>query len=336
MSKVILVIGATGSQGFPVIDALLAPDEAGNPSPYSVRALTRDPTSHKANVLASLPGVEVVKGSFDDMETLAPALEGCYGIFANTDTHVVGEQGEIYAAIKLFEQVNRVPQAKHFVWSSLDYGYKFGGYDPQYSAPHMNAKGIVAEFLRAQPSDTTGTSLAWTVLTTGPYLENLAGGMFGPHSQRENGALVFDTPTGDGLIPLISLDDIGFWTRYILDHRSETSGQELKVATEMMSIDQVVETFTRVSGIPAVRKHVSMEEFWAKRPSFPARLKKIFTAIYSVWRDQLLQRDMEWIRKVNPNGFTLETWIKTKGYDGSLVPDMRWFPSEAERKLLSK
>ncbi|KIK59329.1 hypothetical protein GYMLUDRAFT_44690 [Collybiopsis luxurians FD-317 M1] len=336
MSKKILVIGATGSQGIAVVVALLASDKAGNPSPYSVRALTRDPTSKKAQILASLPGVELFKGSFDDMSTLASAMEGCYGIFANTDTSAVGEQGEIYAAIKMFEQAHRVPQMRHFIWSSLDYGYKFGGYDPQYSAPHMNAKGIFNDFLRAQNSDPSGKAFAWTVLTTGPYIENLAGPMLGPHSQRENGAIVFDIPTKDGLIPMISLDDIAWWTRYTFDHLPETSGQELKIATEILSIDQVVEIFARVTGIPAVRKHISMEEYWAKRPGFPPQIKGMFSAMYSVWRDNLLTRDMEWIRKVNPTGFTLETWIKTKGYDGSLVPDAIFLPSEAERKLLSQ
>ena len=59
--KIILVVGATGAQGFPVIDALLAPSPDGTPSPYAIRALTRDPNSHRAKELAA-KGVELVKG----------------------------------------------------------------------------------------------------------------------------------------------------------------------------------------------------------------------------------------------------------------------------------
>jgi NmrA-like family len=172
------------------------------------------------------------------------------------------------------------------------------------------------------------------------FLLNHFQGFLGPRPERENGAVIFDTPTKEGLIPMISLDDIGWWTRYTFDHLSETSGQELKIATEMMSMEQVAEIFTRVTGIPAVRKHVSMEEYWATRPSFPPRprtyLKTVYSAVYNTWRDNILTRDMEWIRKTHPTGFTLETWIKTKGYDGSLVPNMTWLPSEAERKLISQ
>ena len=60
--KLILVIGATGAQGIPVIDALLAPSADGSPSHYAIRALTRDPTSRRAKELAA-KGVELFKGA---------------------------------------------------------------------------------------------------------------------------------------------------------------------------------------------------------------------------------------------------------------------------------
>lgn len=60
--KLILVIGATGTQGLYVIDALLAPAQDGSPSPYAVRALTRDPQSRRAQLLTA-KGVECVEGN---------------------------------------------------------------------------------------------------------------------------------------------------------------------------------------------------------------------------------------------------------------------------------
>lgn len=60
--KLVLVIGATGAQGLAVIDALLAPSEDGTPSPYAVRALTRDTESRRARELAQ-KGVELSKGT---------------------------------------------------------------------------------------------------------------------------------------------------------------------------------------------------------------------------------------------------------------------------------
>jgi uncharacterized protein YbjT (DUF2867 family) len=61
MSKLILVLGATGAQGSAVVDSLLAPSEDGTTSPYSVRALSRDPESKHALSLRE-QGVEVFKG----------------------------------------------------------------------------------------------------------------------------------------------------------------------------------------------------------------------------------------------------------------------------------
>lgn len=59
--KIITIIGATGAQGSHAVKALLAPSSDGSPSPFAVRALTRDPTSDRAKQLSEL-GVELVQG----------------------------------------------------------------------------------------------------------------------------------------------------------------------------------------------------------------------------------------------------------------------------------
>lgn len=61
-TKLILVLGATGAQGLAVVDALLAPASDGSPSPYSVRALTRNPQNERALSLKAR-GVEVLQGA---------------------------------------------------------------------------------------------------------------------------------------------------------------------------------------------------------------------------------------------------------------------------------
>ena len=60
MSKIITVVGATGSQGGSVIRTLL-----GNKS-YKLRAITRDPASDAAKALVA-QGVEVVKADANDV-----------------------------------------------------------------------------------------------------------------------------------------------------------------------------------------------------------------------------------------------------------------------------
>jgi uncharacterized protein YbjT (DUF2867 family) len=145
-TKKILVIGATGGQGVHVIDALLAPGKDGSPSPYSVRALTRNPDSDRAKKLKE-KGVEIFKGmeydydyhralqvhnsvsgSFEDFPTVLEALKGVYGVWVNTDGFTVGEAREVFAGIRIFELAKQVGTVRHYVWSNLDYSTKVRSY----------------------------------------------------------------------------------------------------------------------------------------------------------------------------------------------------------------
>lgn len=78
--KRILVIGGTGAQGFAVSQALL---KAG----YSIRVLSRNPDSPSVKAkFAPYLDVELFKGSFMDFDAVEAALQGCYGVYVNTDS----------------------------------------------------------------------------------------------------------------------------------------------------------------------------------------------------------------------------------------------------------
>lgn len=147
-TKPILVIGATGAQGLAVIDALLAPSTDGSPSPYAVRALTRDPKSRRAQSLKA-KGVELAQGkalhpsvqiylrpasihafltifhdrsigNTDDLDSVEAALKGVYGAWVNVDSFTVGEMKEMWSGMRIFELAKKLG-VKHYVWSSLEY-----------------------------------------------------------------------------------------------------------------------------------------------------------------------------------------------------------------------
>lgn len=65
--------------------------------------------------------------------------------------------------------------------------------------------------------------------------------MFGPLNKREDGTFVFAAPVGDGHVPLITLEDLGWWARYTFDHREETSAKEFEVASEIVTWEDVVQ-----------------------------------------------------------------------------------------------
>ncbi|KAG9020905.1 NmrA-like domain-containing protein 1, partial [Serendipita sp. 407] len=79
MSKpIIVVFAATGKSGAGMVEAIL------KDGTFQARAITRNPESSSAKALAA-KGVEVVKADLSDPSTLAPAMEGAYGVFGVTD-----------------------------------------------------------------------------------------------------------------------------------------------------------------------------------------------------------------------------------------------------------
>ena len=43
-----------------------------------------------------------------------------YGVFVNTDSPSLGEDGELFVGIRLFELAKQAGTIKHYVWSNLD------------------------------------------------------------------------------------------------------------------------------------------------------------------------------------------------------------------------
>ena len=68
MSKLLTVVGATGTQGSSLIDA------ASEDGSFRIRGLTRNPSSEKAKALAA-KGVEVVQADINDYASLVKAFE---------------------------------------------------------------------------------------------------------------------------------------------------------------------------------------------------------------------------------------------------------------------
>ena len=58
-----------------------------------------------------------------DFPTVRKYLHDAYGMFVNTDFFTVGDEGETYAGIRLFEFA-KYAGVRHFIWSNLDYASK--------------------------------------------------------------------------------------------------------------------------------------------------------------------------------------------------------------------
>lgn len=160
-------------------------------------------------------------------------------------------------------------------------------------------------------------------------------GMFGPLGHRQDGTFVFASPVGQGHVPMIALDDLGFFARYTFDHRVETSGKELKIASQLVGWDELVSTFKKVTGQKAVYLLQTLDEWFdnftntdqpvaTERPfgDGSPTWKSCFSGWWSLWRDDVVKRDMEWIRRVNPKCKDVETWMREHKYTGKLRKDV--------------
>lgn len=156
--------------------------------------------------------------------------------------------------------------------------------------------------------------------------------MFGPLNVRADGTYVFATPVGQGHVQMIALEDLGYFARWSFDNREKVSGRDLQVASDTVGWDYLVETFTKVTGKPAVVVHQPFEE-WADNfngTNNPVRNELIgkeeakgtttwrgnFTGFWAQWRDDIIKRDLQWIRSIHPGLLDLEAWMRKTGYTG--------------------
>ena len=117
--KIIAVIGATGAQGGGLVRAILNDKEE---SPFSVRALTRNPDKESAKVLRQA-GADVVAFDMDsDPIEMSKALENVYGLFVVTNYWEHFDQERESKQAQAVIRAGEIAGVKHYVWSTLGGG----------------------------------------------------------------------------------------------------------------------------------------------------------------------------------------------------------------------
>jgi hypothetical protein len=149
MTKLIVVIGATGGQGGGVVNAFL------NDPQYRVRGITRNVNSDKAKALTAR-GVEMVQADQKDEASLDKAFEGANVIFAVTDYYDFFFQKGKEASMELeytygtnmAKAAAKVSTLERYIWSTLPpTGLISGG---KAVVPHFEGKGRVNSFIQKE------------------------------------------------------------------------------------------------------------------------------------------------------------------------------------------
>ena len=265
-TSTIFVVGGTGAQGMPVIRALVADKK------YSVRVLTRDPTSPRAQALLALGNVSILEGSFADEDVLREGFRGCDGAFVNIDGFNTGEKTEIYWAIRSYE-IAIEEGIKFFVYGNLDYGLKKAGYDSRFRTGHYDGKGRMGEWILFQNQDNSDRMGA-AVFTTGPYMEMVISPLTPMTPTVEDGVATWRVPLGDGAVPHVALEDCGYYARWLFDHPERANGMNLEVAIADLTYTDIAAAFEKVTGHPARYIDTDLRHYWngpLKRAGRPAR-----------------------------------------------------------------
>lgn len=148
--RLLTIFGATGNQGGSIIDTVLGHSTLS--AKYSLRAVTRDPSSSKSQALAS-KGIELVRANLDDADSLKAAVQGSHGVFGVTDFWSLLAPGvdagakEIQQGINLFH-ASQAAGVKHFIFSSLPNVTKLSG-GKITAVGHFDAKAAVQEYAEA-------------------------------------------------------------------------------------------------------------------------------------------------------------------------------------------
>jgi len=258
--QTIAVCGATGQQGGATVDALLALNKG-----FTIRALTRDPTSTASSKLTSLDGVQAVKADFDDPASLRAAFEGCDAVFAVTDFWKacgLDPFKELQQAKNLVDAA-KATGVKHFVFSTLEdtrpvLKDSLKPITGPYPVPHFDAKGEATEYMKEQLPG------KWTALYTSIFYENLlpAGGM-APNKQPDGTYSLF-IPGGGVKAAWCTTEDIGgVAAAVIAGGPKKFAGKSIGIAGEVVTVSELAEIISKVSGKKVVAVEPPTEQ-WAE------------------------------------------------------------------------
>lgn len=277
--KTALVLGATGSQGGAAARALLRRG-------WTVRALTRTPSSAAARALADL-GVDVVRGDLGDGPSLQAALEGIDGAFLVTDWMGAGIEREIVWG-KTFADAANQSGLPHLVFASA-----FGA-RTQSGVPHFDSKRAVLEALRARNVPTT-------VLRPGIFMEDLTDLKYVPPASW---GMMPRLVGRDVPVPWVTVEDIGEMVAIVLESPQDFIGRDLPVIGDFLSIDAAREIFRKVN---KRRPFALPMPEWMFRRFVSDELATMWC-----WLAHAELEDATATRAVMPAALDMESWLRRR------------------------
>lgn len=291
----ILVAGGTGNVGSAVVRSLSA-------CGVSTKVITRDPSAEKAQRLAGLPGVSIVKGDICDANAMAVAFQGVTAAFlgcSNSESQVAAEKSFIDAAVTA---------------SSCTYLVKLGTCGAE---GYTGSKSLIQYGqYHAEIEDHLGSSsLKWTVLRPNEFMQNHMGDIFGtlplgivayPLHPNSMATIVDTRDVGDMAAKLLQLDGAD---------RAKHEGQKYNVCgPKCVSTRVLAKLYSAALGRPIRAVQIPTEE-WAtnaEKAGFPAWLAQAVSKNFADFWDKgmLNYSSSEEVLALCAPQRTMQAWIQ--------------------------
>ncbi|MBD1364930.1 NmrA/HSCARG family protein [Mucilaginibacter sp. ZT4R22] len=236
--QTIVVIGATGSQGKGIVNALV------NEGSFNVRAITRNPEKYTGKA------DEAVYADLSDLRSLKDAFTNAYGVFAVTN---FWEGADEIAQGKNAIEAAKATGVQHFIWSTLPDVEIIS--KAAFEVPHFTGKAKVDDLVKS-------AGFKYSTLVQPPFYYQNFVGMLGPQP-KQDGTTGWTLPI-DPTKKAIHMSDINDLGKVVagafLQPEKVGNGSYLSVATELNSFNDIIKAY-KANGKEYTFSQVQVELF---------------------------------------------------------------------------
>ena len=303
-SRIIAVVGATGSQGGGLVRAILA-DPA---SDFRARAITRKANGEKADALRKL-GAEVVEADLDNEASLAKAFDGAYGAYCVTNYWEHMTPAKEVSQARNMAQAAKTAKVEHVIWSTLEdtrlrvplTDSRMPTLMEKYKVPHFDAKGD-ADALFAEAGVPT------TYLLTTFYWDNFVYFGMGP-KKGPDGKYSITMPMGNARLSGIASEDIGKCALGIFKQGKQWIGKRVGIAGDHVTGAQMAAAMSKALGKEVAYNVVTPEMF--RGFGFPGAddLGNMFQYYTEFEKEFSAARSLDTSRSLNPELLDFNSWL---------------------------
>ncbi|KFY18448.1 hypothetical protein V493_08612 [Pseudogymnoascus sp. VKM F-4281 (FW-2241)] len=323
--KIIVVVGATGTQGGSVARTFL------NLPNWKVRAITRDPSCPNAQALAAR-GAEVVKADLTDINSLPAAFQDANAIFLNTefwsifglhmfrlmanggkleegliDPSEAAYQSELSRGKNAIQAAAKVPGLERLIYSALPSATDITG--GKYHSLHWEAKADIVKYIENEHSELAKKT---SFIYLGAYNTNA---LLSPQLDPLDGKYKYVSALSKNIrMPIIDpKESTGPYVRALIEN--EQPGIKLLAhdTNSFLTMQEISDVWTRASGKEASFVGVSVD-LMHQKSGVPMEVLRIIPALneFGYVGSMKITKPGELTTKVQTKSY--EEWMKGKDW----------------------